>query len=230
MKKTIRNVFSALLLVALAAWIIVCAFTGWSVFFPGWWTLFMIIPALYGFINDGFNFFNTILFLIGGALLAHSYLKDAFDLRMVFYIVLAVLLVALALRIILKPVFVERKRKAAEHAIPGSSDNDAGYSVKFSSKNVNFDGKEFNGATLDVSFGSITLDLSHAIISHDADVFVNVDFGSVEILLPDNVGVEDKIKSNFGGVDIKSRPRNVDGAYPKIIVSGECSFGGVEIK
>ena len=228
MKKTIRNCFSALLLLALAAWIIVCAFMEMSVFFEGWWTLFLIIPAIYGFINDGFNLFNTILFLIGGALLVPYYVDV--DLKKIFYIIFAVLLVALALRIILKPTIVEHKRKKATEAISGSSDSNVDYSVKFSSKNIKFDGQEFNGAALEVNFGSITLDLSHAVVSHDVDLFVNVSFGSVEIILPDNVGVDDKVKSNFGGTDIKERAKTVDGAYPKIIISGECAFGGIEVK
>ena len=89
MKKTIRNCFSALLLLALAAWIIVCAFMEMSVFFEGWWTLFLIIPAIYGFINDGFNLFNTILFLIGGALLIPYYVDV--DLKKIFYIIFEIL-------------------------------------------------------------------------------------------------------------------------------------------
>lgn len=232
MKKTIRSIFSGLLLLALAAWLIVCVITKSRFFFTGWWTLFLIIPAIYGIINDGFNFFNTILLLIGGLLLSRFYIPgfEGFDFKYIIYIALACLLVALALRILFAPVITERKRKRIANAIPGSSDGSTAYNVKFSSKNIKFEGNEFNGATLDVNFGSITLDLTKAVIEHDVDIFVNVSFGGVEILLPENVGIDDKTSSNFGGVNISQRAKGVDKAYPKVVISGECSFSGIDVK
>lgn len=34
-----------------------------DVFFPGWWTMFMIIPALVLILRDGFKLFNCIWFI-----------------------------------------------------------------------------------------------------------------------------------------------------------------------
>lgn len=241
MKKLLRNLFTALLLFGLAFGLLGMALDWWeTVFFPGWWTVFLFVPAIYGFINDGFNLFNSLLFLIGAALLMPYYFESV-TFKTTMYIVGAVLLIFIALRIIFSPYIRKRKRERFRarvnidmdknsNTVNGAADPEANYSANFSSKTVDFDNREFNGAALDVSFGSIKLDLRRAVISHDADVVVSARFGGVEILLPDNVGAVDKCDSTFGGVDIKGRVRDVSTQYPKIIISGDCSFGGIDVK
>ena len=185
----------------------------WStIFFDGWWTLFLLIPAVYSFINDGFRFFNSILFLTGIALLLPNYV-DGFKFGTAMYIFCAVLLVILALRIVFSP-FIKRKKFEAHIDIDGTPVDGSEipgkeYNANFSSKSINFNGKEFNGARINVSFGSIKLDLRGAVISHDAEINVDANFSGVEILLPDNIGIDDKCKTTFGGVETHNRISSV---------------------
>ncbi|MGL5978883.1 MAG: LiaF transmembrane domain-containing protein [Erysipelotrichaceae bacterium] len=36
-----------------------------SIFFPGWWTLFLILPAVSSFLNYGFGLFKTLVLFVG---------------------------------------------------------------------------------------------------------------------------------------------------------------------
>ena len=62
-----------------------------DVFFPGWWTMFMIIPALVLILRDGFNVGSVILLVIGVILLFDSW--DIFDTRLIFFIFRPLLLI-----------------------------------------------------------------------------------------------------------------------------------------
>ena len=99
----------------------------------------------------------------------------------------------------------------------------------FASKQVKYDGQVFYGNDLTAVFGSVTCDLRNATISEDVIINANATFGGVEILVPENINVEIKSTSIFGGVEDKRRTSAVVNA-PTVYVSGICLFGGVDIK
>lgn len=87
---------------------------------------------------------------------------------------------------------------------------------------------EFKGANLTAIFGGIKLDLKDAKIDDRVVIDVNLMFGGVEIILPDNVKVINNGVGIFGGISDKSR-KNSDST--KVVeITGSAVFGGVDLK
>ena len=74
-------------------------------------------------------------------------------------------------------------------------------------------------------FHATDLDMGHDILQ----AMRRMGFGGVDIFLPDNVNVQIKSTSIFGGVEDKRRLAELPGA-PTVYVSAICLFGGVDIK
>lgn len=56
-----------------------------SINFAGWWTLFLIVPAILAIVQGGFNAGNVILLAVGGILLmeAQEVLPASFSWRLI---------------------------------------------------------------------------------------------------------------------------------------------------
>lgn len=200
--------------------------SGFTIFFKGWWTLFIIIPAICSFIYDGFGFFNSLLLLSGvSILLAYN---DVFEFKSMRLTLLSVVLILIGLRLIFNPLFKKNKFKYHKGSKTIYVSGTANESVSFSEKNIDFDGREFNGIKLEANFASMKLDLRKAIINRDVQIEVEVNFSGVKILLPDNVALEIKSDTAFGGITnrhTKTPPQDA----PTVYIFADCSFGGLEI-
>jgi predicted membrane protein len=89
----------------------------------------------------------------------------------------------------------------------------------------------FRGANLDVSFGNIVLDLMRTQLEGD-ETLIQMDnnFGGVELYLPSSWNVILEVESIFGScMDHRFRSPEVDVSH-KLIIRGEVTFGGLEIK
>ena len=69
-----------------------------DVFFPGWWTMFMIIPGLVLILRDGFNVGSVILLVIGVILLFDSW--DIFDTRLIWRLIIPIGIIAIGISLI----------------------------------------------------------------------------------------------------------------------------------
>jgi predicted membrane protein len=105
-------------------------------------------------------------------------------------------------------------------------------------KNVVFSGSEyivlepiFSGGELNAVFGGIELDLSKTNLPEgDTVLEINSIFGGVSIIMPDNWDVETNLTCVMGGFN-DQRNSNVEYLPGKrLIITGSCIFGGVDIK
>ena len=91
----------------------------------------------------------------------------------------------------------------------------------------------FRGGAIDVVFGGVDLDLRKTTLPEgDTHLSINAVFGGVEVRLPDNWKVEQKISAVFGGVDDDRKKQShieVDNTR-KLIITGDVVFGGVDIE
>lgn len=101
-------------------------------------------------------------------------------------------------------------------------------SASFTEKNINFDNQEFTGIKLEASFASINLDLRKSIINQDVQIEVELNFAGSKIYLPDNVALQIKSDTAFGGVTNKHKTVAPEGS-PTVYIYADCSFGGLEI-
>lgn len=90
----------------------------------------------------------------------------------------------------------------------------------------------FKGAVLVNRFGGTVLDLRHTTIE-PGETFIDVDcaFGGVEIFVPYNWTVKTSVNSVFSGTEDKRyRHSDLPDTTFKLIIRGNASFSGIEIK
>lgn len=194
-----------------------------DVFFKGWWTLFIIIPSLIGVIKNARGVGNYIWLAIGIVLLLSA--QGILNISRVGNLIFPAILVAIGLSIIFKDVAAE---KVSDKIKELNKDNKEEYYATFSGQKLNYVGNEFKGVSVNAIFGGVDIDLRNAIIEQDQVINATAVFGGVNILAPNNVNVQVKSNSIFGGVSNKTIPNKEN--VPTIYIKAFCLFGGAEIK
>ncbi|MBP3570102.1 MAG: hypothetical protein J6K04_13180 [Lachnospiraceae bacterium] len=220
-----------------------------SIFFPGWWTLFIIIPCIYALTKKNEDKTGPVIGLVIGL----CFLINAQDWR--FHIDFWPLAVAVLLIVIgVKIMFPDKKKNHKQVEFTYNSENgekkvevdgvtfdntytksNGGYvnvSAILGGKDIRVDNECFTGADICVVMGAIDLDLRNAIISEDVYVNVSAVMGGIDIYVPANVRVvTDGCSTIMGGIDVNTSYVNYHSAdTPKLIFTGSCVMGGIEIK
>ncbi len=197
-----------------------------TIFFDGWWTLFIIIPcAICAITEKGHRVGNLIGLLVGVLLLLAC--QDIIDFSLLWKLLVPAIIVIIGLSLIFKNAFNKQLNTEIKN-LSGKID-DAEISAIFSGQNVDMKGEKFTGKKLSAVFGGLKLDLREAIIKEDAVIDASAVFGGIDILVPENVNVKVKSSALFGGVKSK-REKAADEKSPTIFVNGSAMFGGIEIK
>ena len=191
--------------------------TNINIFFDGWWTLFIIIPAINGLVTDEEKTGSIIWLIIGIALLLGC--QDLISFDILWKLTLPVILVFIGLSI----MFNNNGKKSSKN----TDDNE--YCACFSGQTIKFDGKDFKGAEVNAIFGGITIDLTNAKVKDGAVIDATAVFGGVTILIPEDLKVEIKSTSVFGGVSDKTKNKEKKDKVT-LHVNGCSIFGGVDIK
>jgi len=102
------------------------------------------------------------------------------------------------------------------------------YDTIFSNRTVNVESKNGNGGKFSVVFGTNKIIVANL---PPGKTVINIEcvFGSIEILLCQNVKITNSINPVFSNVDIL-HDRYVDEYIPELHVKGEVVFGNVTIK
>lgn len=198
--------------------------TNIDIFFPGWWTLFIIVPSIISLFKPNTSGkIGSLLCLIIGVLLLLASLK-VFDFELVFEIFWPAVVVIIGLSLILG-------NKNSEEVSSKIKDFDKNgvmqITATFGEQNVNASGEDFGGANINAIFGAVTLDLRDAKLSDEAVISCSAIFGGIDILVPSDCLVKVKATPIFGGVDNKKEKKDTK----KIIyVDALALFGGIDIK
>lgn len=190
-----------------------------DIFFHGWWTLFLIIPPIFGMIQHGVKSFDLVVLFIGLIFLFSS--LGFFSWTMVSKLFLPALLIVIGLLVI----FSIFRRKA----VPGiDREAMAHLSAVFSGIKHDFINETYAGGRVEAVFGSVDLDLRGAMIEQDIYMEVNAVFGGVKIFFPPNVKVVAEKSAFFGGVSDKTVTNNAINT-PQVHVKCSAAFGGVDL-
>ena len=184
-----------------------------DIFFDGWWSLFIIIPSTISIVKNIRDIGAYIWLVIGVALLLSA--QEILDMEIVGKLIFPAVLVAIGVGMIFKDSKLEKAKENEE------------YYATFSGEKLNFEGNTFNGASLNAIFGGIDLNLKKADITNETNINATSVFGGINIFVPDNVNVEIKSTSLFGGVTNKVENKE---NQPTIKIRTFCLFGGVEVK
>lgn len=241
-------------------------FFDFTINFAGWWTLFLIVPALIAIAQGGINAGNIILLGIGVVLLLDQQrvLPDGFTWRLI----LPLILLAIGVQLIFGGRFHDDwhwrhadKTDADGTRYAGSSDasgsatgstagssgftkgKDGGVfteksrpgnsfktaSVLFGGQDIIYGQEDFTGGAYTAIFGGLTINMRSVRLVGDVVINVTAVFGSVDIIVPDNVQLVSNVIPILGGVDNKYASSH-DATAPKIIINGNTVFGGLEIR
>ena len=222
MRKRISNTLWGLLFIAIGIGIVGDMAGAWelNLLFAGWWTLFLIIPAIFGIVEHGIRVGNTICLVVGLALLgcARGYLPWEVLSRMlvpgVIIIIGCVMVLNNLFHLNLGRVKVPNEKRLEE-------------TIVFSGKKLVVQ-DEFYGMSGDAIFGGLTIDLRNAKIEQNISIDAMAVFGGVDILLPANVSVKLNDMSLFGGCS--NGRKYCSEAGPTVYVNATALFGGVEVK
>ena len=194
-----------------------------DIFFPGWWTLFIIIPSGIGLITDKDKTGSAIGLAVGVVLLLWQ--LDVVNLSLVWELIVVAILVAVGIKLIVGGTKKSNSNDGVSVNI--SVDAPSGCAI-FGGKEMNFDGQVFEGTELTAVFGGVECDLSGAIIKKDCKIKATAIFGGVDIILPKGVNVSVSSTSIFGGTDdaYVREPASEVTVYIETV----SVFGGVDIK
>ncbi len=230
MKPRVSNILWGLLFVILGVGFAGNAFNLWdfNLFFPGWWTLFIIIPCFGSVIQYGPRTSSVIGLLIGILLLlsCQGFVNGETVAKLIFPIIFVIAGLGIMFSNTFRRTFGHRVSNQEFNRMQADNKN---YSATFSGQNINFDNQVFEGANVDAIFGSVCLRMDQAIISKDVVINCNATFGGIELYLPGDVNVSINSTPIFGGVSNHRRKAEIQNA-PVVFINATSMFGGVDIK
>lgn len=195
-----------------------------SIFFNGWWTLFIIVPCVISIAKEGPKPATTTGLIVGALFLLSSW--GLFSPGVIFKMFFPILLIAIGCNMLFKDS-IQRSWMKRNGSTAYQSDSPE-YSAIFSAQKITCDNEVFTGASLNAIFGGIDLLLKDAYLQEDIVVNCTTVFGGIDIRVPANVNVQVSCVPIFGAVSNKVRNRNPGG--PTIFINATCMFGGIDIK
>lgn len=198
-----------------------------SIFFPGWWTLFLIIPCAASLYHNGIQTGPLVGFSVGVMFFLSS--QGFISGNLIVRLFVPVVLIIIGASIILSSSPRKTISYKSSELQKKNLNNMTYYTATFSSQNIVLDNQIFTGASINAIFGSITLRLDNSIINEDVVINCNSTFGGIEIYLPNYVNVKVSRTPLFGGVSNR-RYAVTNPDAPTIYINATCMFGGVEIR
>ncbi len=209
--------------------------------FAGWWTVFIIAPALISIVNGGVNLGNLIMLGVGGMLLLDQ--QGLLPRDVSWKLILPLILLVVGFQLLFggtgrftgkdsKERETERgpaddRKDSARRESAGPGKKSA--SVVFGEQNITYGNEEFTGGSYSVFCGACNVNLTSVRLVGDVVISVSAFMGGIELVLPENVAVVSHVTPLLGGCEIKY-PSSRDPSAPKVIINGAVSLGGVTVK
>lgn len=197
-----------------------------SLFFDGWWTLFIIIPCLIGLITDKQKGGNFIGLCVGIVLLLSC--QGVFEFKQAGKFVLPVIILIVGVKMLVGGLVNNDGAKVWKE-IKKEGKTIKSFRSVFSGIDTDLCGEKAEGIKCTAVFGGIKCDLTSAIFEGKCSINVTAVFGGVDLILPDYVNVKVNSNSFFGGVD-NEKHKNLQENSVTVYVNATCFCGGVEIK
>ncbi len=201
----------------------------------GWWTVFIIVPALISIVQGGFNAGNAVMLGVGILLLlnAQGVLPEGFGWKLI----LPFILLVVGFQLLTGGSLCGGGGRGCGAGRNGAKDGEgqratgdtAFAQAMFGEQTVRPEREKYFGGSYAALFGSVIVDLRDAVITDDVVVTVSALFGGITIFLPEGVRVITHVAPIFGGVDDKRAGGARTGEHT-VIVRGSATFGGIEIK
>ena len=200
---------------------------GWwsaDLFFEGWWTLFLIVPALVSIVDQGPNVGNLVLLGIGVLLLADA--QRLLGTTSVWSLLLPVVIIIVGATLLWKAFVGPRLPTDAEgRAIhPGNR-----LSAIFTGSTAVYTGLPFSGAVTLAMFGGLDVDLRGAVIAEDVLIDATTLFGGTDIIVSPGTKVQLTSTNIFGGSESNAPAPPPGAPGPVVHVRSTALFGGLDV-
>ena len=151
----------------------------------------------------------------------------------VWTLIVVALLTAIALSVLLphKHHWHGEMSQTQLHTDEGGDINNPYICARFGAVSRYLHSDSLETARLECRFGAMEVYFDQAQISPDgAKLICNCSFGAIEIFVPRNWRVVDRLNCTLGGVDHKSHHASLTENSPLLTISGNVTFGGLEIR
>ena len=239
MRKNATRILFGLVIIALAVFILGAAFDLWGsdISLKGWWTVFLIVPALASIFSDGPRVWNLILLGVGIWLLAERQgWIDSMQARAIFG---GCMLLILGLWLVFGWIFKPKRQASNTGAESFHVSNANGseqdfsdypqYTAVFSGRDVYNACQSLKGMKATAVFGGLDLNLADAVPAGDITLYATAVFGGIDLIVPRKARIRIEGVPVFGGYDT-SFPPNEDASLPLITIKCSAVFGGVDLK
>lgn len=195
-------------------------FTDINLFFDGWWTFIIIIPSFI----DLFDSKNRKGSLIGLIIGISLYLMciNIISIKLIANLIIPFILIALGFSIIFNSNLNNKIRKQMKNL---NIDTEEEYYSIFSNRNINLT-KDISGCNLNSIFGGLTCNIKDTKVTKDIIINATSVFGSIKLIVPDEVDVKVISTPIFGSISNKIKRK--DSKYC-VFVKGFALFGDIEI-
>lgn len=196
MKERIYHIILAIFLFIVGILIIGNTFSIWNidVFFKGWWTLFIILPALETLLFQNSKSASFYALLLGVELLLYN--QGIINFNVLWKTLLAFFIVLVAISLFISLFKKDQFVKARVRSVPL-------YIGIFGETDEKVIDDSFEGCTCISVFGSVLLDLRDSNLKNDIYIKSKSVFGGVDIFLPEGVNVITSGLSILGGTENK---------------------------
>lgn len=228
MKKNYSNVFwgIALILVGIGYGGQTLNLWDFNIFFPGWWTLFIILPSLFSMFEQRLNVFNTFGLILGILLLLDSI--DIINNVSIYKLVFPLIIILIGFSLLFSKKNNFNKKKMNKNTINGNGKIVKAYGI-LSGQTIKPLNQEFSGANTVSILGGVDIDLRMAIIKEDILITAVVILGGTDIFLPPNVNVVVSGIPVLGDIENRVNLCPIENA-PTVYIDAVCVLGGLDIK
>lgn len=195
----------------------------------GWWTIFIIAPALFSIAQSGLNAGNLIMLAVGAILLLNA--QQALPVAISWKLIFPIALIAVGFQLLFgaQPSNENSKSEGTANKTSETGTSSRSHAAFFSGQDINYGNEVFSGASYSATFGGITADLRNVTLKGDAVITVSALFGGIDIFLPGNVKLVSHVLPILGGMESKYQSSQDPSAHT-IIIRGSATFGGITVK
>lgn len=229
MRKNLSSSLLGLFFICIGVLIVGNIFDLWDItlFFSGWWTLFIIIPCFIHIISDGLHTSSVVGLTIGILLLLMR--QDVIDIELTSKLIVPIILIIIGLGIVFKNMARTSINKDFHDFEMHYNKNASNYNTVFHSRKIFIPREPFFGASLSSVFGELQVDLSSAIITQDIVIHCSSVFGEVQLFVPPNVLVKTSGTQILGSMRNKTT-QVYDSGKPTIYIDYSAVFSEIIIR
>ena len=212
-----RNLFWGIVLIVVGILFLGRNMNWWnfSIFFEGWWTLFLIVPSIVSLVRKESMGTSFLILVLGVLMLLAS--QNVIEWSTIWKVFLPIIIMVVGLSIIFG------NRKVKTKMVKGNAKE---YVAIFSGVDevINKIESDFKMTAV---FGGIELDMRDVVLESDLVIDCFTLFGGIDIRLPKDVVVKVNGLPIFGGVENKYR--NNHEAKVTVYINHTTICGGVDL-